>query len=396
LSQGRIRGPRGQGTVAKEGDRWVLRRSIVVDGERTRVRTYHTTKAEALSAQRHAAPLTAAAAVTVGEWLARWEVNMRDDLLPFGREARFTEISQHRRTWLTPLFGDVRLTELTPSMCNDGWRVILAAGRTRKTVQNVRSTLVQALTAAMADDVLQLQRNAAHLSTIAAAHRAASGSDSIREQVLDLPQFRTLTAWCIKNETSRWATATLVAADTGLRRGEVLGLAWSDIDWKANRLTVQRQVVNTREYGARDQKASVPKTAESRRTIPVHKRTLDALQRHRESTEPSELRVIFHKAGEMEKPNVWTDWARDHLGPAIGLTKFHLHQLRHTHASQLLSAGTPIAEVSRRLGHSNLATTLKTYGHAMPTDAGRAILDWERDVLGTDTDGTVDLTVFPV
>jgi integrase len=373
--------------VTKEGDRWVLRRSIVVDGERTRVRTYHPTKGEALAAQRNAAPLTAAATVTVGDWLDRWEANMRADLLAFGREARFTEISQHTRTWLQPLFGDVRLTDLTPSMCNDGWRTILTAppkGRSRKTVHNVRSTLVQALTAAMADDVLQLQRNAAHLSTIAAAHRAASGSDSVREQVLDIVQFRTLTAWCFANETSRWATATLVAADTGLRRGEVLGLTWPDIDFKTKQLTVRRQVVNTQEYGAREQKASVPKTAESRRTIPVHQRTLDALQRHRELTEQSQLRLIFHLGGEMEKPNVWTDWARDHLGPAVGLTKFHLHQLRHTHASQLLSAGTPIAEVSRRLGHSNLATTLKTYGHAMPTDAGRAILDWERDVLGTD------------
>ncbi len=162
-----------------------------------------------------------------------------------------------------------------------------------------------------------------------------------------------------------------LAAMTGLRRAELCGLRWADVDLDAGTLTV-RQTITTVDHVPT---VGDPKTAKSRRTLDLDAETVARLRAHR--TAQLEQRMLIG-AG-------WTDhglvfampdgspWNPDVitqrfalLVKASELPRIRLHDLRHTHASHLLAAGVNVKVVSERLGHSSVAFTLDVYAHVMP------------------------------
>ncbi len=179
----------------------------------------------------------------------------------------------------------------------------------------------------------------------------------------------------------------LVAA-TGLRRGEALALRWRDLDWATGRLRVERALYQTAaEIGVKHTKTR------QTRVVTLPPSVLESLQFHRERQEQdrqlfgpdyrTDLDLIFATpAGDFLKPDS-VSWAVCNLARRAGLPKgVGLHTLRHTHASALLAAGVPIANVARRLGHRDTHTTAKIYAHALPdTDATVASL-WDRFLAG--------------
>lgn len=162
---------------------------------------------------------------------------------------------------------------------------------------------------------------------------------------------------------------TLLAASTGLRRGEVCGLRWQDLDLKQGTLQVVQAVENV--GGKLNVKR--PKTERSARTIKMPPRLVAALEEHRKEQLEQRLKlglggrpelVFTTLLGEMLNPDYVTDAFAKKVMEA-GLKPVTFHGLRHSHLSQLLKSGVPVHVVAARAGHAKPSITLDTYSHLL-------------------------------
>lgn len=158
-----------------------------------------------------------------------------------------------------------------------------------------------------------------------------------------------------------WAELWLLLATTGMRRGEALGLRWSDIDLGTCVISIRRSIVLV---GHRPHIAE-PKSARSRRVIVLDRRTADALERLNTNATPRDF-VFRTSDGESIHPAAVSRRFRE-IVDGSSLPRIRLHDLRHTFATLALQAGIHPKIVSERLGHSTIALTLDVYSHALPT-----------------------------
>ncbi len=156
----------------------------------------------------------------------------------------------------------------------------------------------------------------------------------------------------------QWKTLFQVAIFTGARQGELLGLKWSDIDWEARQVNVQRTFNNGQWYE--------PKTATSRRNIDVGPTTLTALREWRLACPPNDLDLIFpnQAGGPVDAANLRYRVFYPALKRA-GLERVRFHDLRHTYASLMIQQGENIKYIQTQLGHSSPTVTLNVYAHLM-------------------------------
>ncbi|MDR5727951.1 MAG: site-specific integrase [Terriglobia bacterium] len=170
-----------------------------------------------------------------------------------------------------------------------------------------------------------------------------------------------------------------LALATGMRRGELLGLQWGDIDWNGNVLKVQTSVEETKN-GLR---LKPPKSKHGRRAISLPPSAMDMLRSYRLDQrklrvalglgrEEADTFVFGTPTGQLRSPdNLSRDWVR--AVKAHDLPKVMFHALRHSHASALIAAGVDVLKISRRLGHGSPVVTLTTYAHLFEkTDAAAA------------------------
>jgi integrase len=165
--------------------------------------------------------------------------------------------------------------------------------------------------------------------------------------------------------------AVYLAANTGMRRGEVLGLRWKDVDLDRCRLSVQQALVNI----AYELEFADVKTQTSRRTIDLDERTIAVLRAWRKKQLEERLLVgrrddeaglVFTQPdGSPVHPDYFSQVFERHVSKSQ-LPRIRLHDLRHTHATILLQAGVPVKVVSERLGHSSPAFTMSVYQHVLP------------------------------
>jgi integrase len=151
-----------------------------------------------------------------------------------------------------------------------------------------------------------------------------------------------------------------LAANTGMRCGELLGLRWSDIDIHEQRLSVNRALISVG-YELHESRGE---TRTARRTIDLDERTiaiLTAISTGREY----DAYLFCHDDGTPIHPHVVSD-AFKKLVARSPLPRIRFHDLRHTHATLLFKAGVPIKVVSERLGHATPGFTMATYQHVLP------------------------------
>ncbi len=179
-----------------------------------------------------------------------------------------------------------------------------------------------------------------------------------------------------------------LAAFTGMRQAEAIGLQWGDIDWTRKTVEIRR----TYRCGAFYQ----PKTATSRRTVELPDELIATLKRWRLAC-PKEGNVhdlvCPAKSG---KPMQGSALLQQGFLPALrraGIRRVRYHDIRHSVASNLLAAGMDVVTVSRALGHANAHITLTVYAHAVPkarhgaTDRMAALMAQDGNNLETSTPG---------
>lgn len=158
-----------------------------------------------------------------------------------------------------------------------------------------------------------------------------------------------------------------LAAATGLRRGELLGLRWCDVDAAAGELHVVQTVVEV----AHEVRISAPKTERSRRLVALDLKTCELLARHcaaaaRDGELDDQGLLFCTEGGEPIHPALFSYYFQRRVRLA-GVRRIRFHDLRHTHATHALRAGIHPKVVSERLGHSTITITLDTYSHVLPS-----------------------------
>jgi integrase len=336
------------------------------DGKRRRTtRRGFTSEAEA-----HRALRVALGAVDEGTHVDPSTVSVAGYLRAWieGAQVRPTTLSRYRQSierHLVPHLGGIRLQALTVEDLDRCYATLVrqggAGGRplAPKTVRNAHGVLRTALRDAVQRGYLA--RNVAEHARLPRVER--------REMVTwTAGQLRTFLDHVAEDRlTAMWT----LYATTGMRRGEVLGLRWHDIDLEVGQLTVRHvlTVVEGRPV------VTEPKTAKGRRTIALDGSTVAALRRHRvrQLEERVAADVAWHDGGYVFTwqdgrplhPQMPTKWIRE-LAAAAGLPPLTVHGLRHTWASLALAAGVPAKVVSERLGHANISITMDVYTHALP------------------------------
>jgi integrase len=267
---------------------------------------------------------------------------------------------------IVPAFGHLPLQRLTPAQLTAFYRGLLEAGQQRgnsglapKTVRNIHGALHAAL------------RDAVRWGYV--ARNVAAVADLPRSTTPEMHVWspEQLGAFLDHVRADRLYAAWLLLATTGMRRGEVAGLRWVDVDLDAGRVSPRRpRVVVNHEV-----LVSEPKTAKGRRSIALDPATVAALREHRRWQLEERLAVgpgwedaglVFTwPNGRPLHPERFSRWFEQHTR-AAGLPKIRLHDVRHSYATAALAAGIPAKIVSERLGHANIAITMDTYSHVLP------------------------------
>jgi integrase len=171
-----------------------------------------------------------------------------------------------------------------------------------------------------------------------------------------------------------------LAAAIGARRGELLATSWPDLDWTSGKIRIERSL-----YQVKGVIGLKPTKTRQVRVVSIPPSLIEYLKIHMETQ--AQHRALYGPDYRADLDLIFADPAGNYLLPSsvtraavrlakkAGLKGIGLHSMRHTHASALLHAGVPVANVSKRLGHRDPYTTAKIYAHALP--------DTDQDVAAT-------------
>jgi integrase len=175
----------------------------------------------------------------------------------------------------------------------------------------------------------------------------------------------------------RWKIIVEVAALTGLREGELLGLRWSDINWKTKQLQLERQYTKGRFCGL--------KTFASRRSVDISDDVALRLKRWWLACPKGPLGLVFPNGS--GKPENHGNLLRRGFYPFLqkaGLRKIRFHDLRHGYASLLIMNGEHPKFIQQQMGHSSVKVTMDIYGHLMASSNPQAAEKLSKLIYGQD------------
>ena len=319
--------------------------------------------------------------ISLGDYmLERWLPSKRTRVKPSTAAAYEANIRLH----ISPYIGSIPLQKLQPEDLDDLYVKLLTEGKkngsggglSAKSVRNVHATIQSALSDATRKGTVF--RNVADIADPPSISRSGRSMN-----VWSSEQLRVFL-----DEMAGYELFPLyfLAATTGMRRGELAGLRWRNVDLDAARLTVNQQVVSV-EYELIEDDL---KTASSRRTVDLDEQTIAMLRRHRRqqleermaSGQRSDDGFVFARPDSSPvHPDLISQTFQRFMDQSE-LPRIRLHDLRHTHATILLQQNVHPKVVSERLGHSSIAFTMTVYQHVMPGMQAEAAATFGAAVFG--------------
>lgn len=305
--------------------------------------------------------------ITIAEWIDTWlDVYIIPNVSP-------TTLSRYQgmiKRYIKPLLGHVQVQELN-TLTVQAWVNSLK-------VSPVSGKEMAVATIKHAHHVLKGSMDKAVLAGIIPRSPCMSimmpKGQKKQPVVYDEAQIRQLIAAAKDTEMELVIDIELCL---GLRRGELLGLQWDDIDWDKNQIHVVRNRVVV------DGKSIVkdPKTATSTRTVDVPAQLIQKLHKHKMTCGANRLRlgqnytatdfVIVHPDGKPIYPEYMSQMFTK-LQKKAGLPKCRFHDLRHLCASIMLMQGVNVKVAQEHLGHKDISTTMNIYSHVLPSVAKEA------------------------
>ncbi len=309
---------------------------------------------------------------TVGAYLKHWLANAS-----VGAGTRRMYESYARR-FVAPALGQIRLCDLKPSHVEDAKRIWA-----RRKKHDEGDRLVSSRAVRHAWSVLAVALNRAKKQQIIAFNPC----EYVDAPRVERREMRSLDAASATRYIQAFSgdpdigAAIVLATGSGLRRGELLALRWSDVDLDSATVRVNRSLerieifeADNTERRTPELRFKEPKTAGSRRSIPLPRFAIDRLRQHRREQRArfEQLGVwqtndslVFDHAGEPWNPNTFgTEFAR--RARKFKLPPVRLHDLRHSYATLMLESGVDLKTVSQALGHSTIRITADTYAHVTP------------------------------
>jgi integrase len=287
--------------------------------------------------------------LTLAEFLDRWLNTISQNVAP-GTHARYKSTVKHQ---IKPYIGGVRLSKIEPIHVEQLYIKLKDKECSPRSIQLAGVTLVAAL------------QHAVDLRLL--SHNPARG---IRKPMVPKAEMKVwdpvnISAFLKAAISDRLYAMYVLALSAGLRQGELFALRWSDIDFQAGSVTVQRSL----EELAGRVRVKETKTGKGRR-IDLPAFAMTALAEHRATmlAEGNITAPVFCTVtgGWLRKGNVY----RRSFIPLVNNAKvprIRFHDMRHSHATLLLSAGENVKVVSERLGHASIKITLDTYAHVLPS-----------------------------
>ena len=298
--------------------------------------------------------------MTVAQWLEAWLVEYTGDVKPYTKRAYATNIKNH----IIPALGALRLEKLTPLQVQKFYNECMREPKNLKpkTVKNIHGVLHSALKQAVMNGLIR--SNPTESCTIPRIERIEIKpfDDAAEKSFLQAI------------EGDKYERLFIVDLYTGMRKGEILGLRWSDIDFDQGTITISKQLQVEPFKGGRYYLAPLKNDKERVITpAPYVMQILRDQRRHQ-----NEARLLAGNAwDEGDIPGlVFTNEIGMHLChqtigarykklvKAAGLPDARFHDLRHSYAVAAIRAGDDIKTVQSNLGHHSAAFTLDTYAHA--------------------------------
>ena len=308
---------------------------------------------------------------TVTMWMNEWFENVaKIKVRPSSHQTYRGYIDHH----IAPNIGDLPLEKLTTMDLQKLYRKLLNKGRvdrveakqqpkglSAKTVRNINQVISSAMDFAVAQKIIP-ENPCKAVALPKVEHREM--------QTIPAEQ---LQAFLQEAKATGVYEMYYIALATGLRRGELLGLKWTDIDWKNGIIKVRRQVARVD-----GQIVEAPlKTKNSYRAVTISQQAIEVLKQQKETT--NDQYVFPSPNGGPISPDSVNNMLKRVLARA-GIPKVRFHDLRHTFATIALQNGVDIKTVSGMLGHFSAGFTLDTYAH-VTTSAQKEAADTMGNVL---------------
>lgn len=351
--------------TGKRGTSWYAVIDVGRDpatGKRRQKRVSASTRKECEALVRAALQAAEAAGVArddrllVRDYFGRWLASIE----PTVRPATFRRYGDLVRRHALPGIGGTRLVKLTPLDLQRLYADRLAAGLSPTTVHHLHAVIHRALKQAMRWGLVD--RNVSEMT------------DAPRRTLPDVKTWdaKQTAAILAAGDKTNLAPLWRLALLCGLRRGELLGLQWEDLDLSHGTLAVRRTLSRgkggTWELGQ-------PKTVSGRRSIALPASCVAALRQHRARQAKERLRlgplwedhgfIFTNETGGPLHVNTLVACFR-RLVAAAGVPLIRVHDMRHTCATLLLTEGVHPKIVQERLGHADISMTLNRYSHVTP------------------------------
>lgn len=259
---------------------------------------------------------------------------------------------------IIPVLGHVKMSQLTPMLLQNYVSNLKEEGLASATIKKIYNIIKSSLDYAVNMELLPSNPSKKiHLP-----------KDKKKEmKVWDIYEIKAFLKVASKD---RLYPAFHLAITTGMRRGEILGLRWKDVD-------LDKGILYVRQTLSKDGKRflSGAKTESSVRSIKLSNETIAVLRKHKARVAREKLQlgpdyadydlvVCTSKGTPVNPENLKRTYER--LIEKADVPKIRFHDLRHTHATMLLAQGVHAKVISERLGHSNIKTTLDIYSHVLP------------------------------
>jgi len=272
---------------------------------------------------------------------------------------------------VVPYIGRIRLDKLQPADLDGLYVDLLRTGRRRGAGDGLSATTVRYVHRVLAKALADAHRKgivARNVAELADPPKAEATGTKSKMHVWDATELRRFLAVTTEHQ---WYLLWLLAARTGMRRGELLGLQWHDLDPDRATVSVRRAFVVV---GGHPHLSDV-KTSSSRRTIDLDRHTTKVLESRMIESQATAAAagdtfgrggLIFAASdGGPTHPEL-VSRAFNRLVTKHTLPRIRFHDIRHTHATLLLKAGVPAKVVAERLGHATPGFTLNVYQHVLP------------------------------
>ncbi|MGB3713862.1 MAG: site-specific integrase [Candidatus Promineifilaceae bacterium] len=280
--------------------------------------------------------------ITVGDYLDYFMSNVAAHTLA---PSTIHSYSYLIRDHIRPEIGRVRLANLRPAHLQSLYSSKLNSGLSKRTVQYIHAILRRSLNEALRSGLII--RNPTDAVTPPRPTKKPPQTLSADEVNVFLKSV----------EDHHWYPIYLLAITTGMRKGEILGMQWEDVDLEHGTINVKRTLVDIQGSAT----LGKPKSATAKRSISLSGKAVEALRQRR----LEEGFVFTTSTGRPISQRNLTRHFHASLEKA-GLKRMRFHDLRHTAATLLLQANIHPKIVQEMLGHSTIVLTLDTYSHVIP------------------------------